>query len=91
MRNIILLSIMIAVSAAFFASAHPDGLEKVAETLGFIESGVERSSIMTDYSVSFITHQGISTSVAGILGIFLTLGLFWGIAFTLKKTLRYNK
>jgi hypothetical protein len=43
MRNIILLSIAIAIAAAFFACAHPDGLEKVAQTLGFMERGVERA------------------------------------------------
>lgn len=86
MRNIILLSILIAVLAAFFASSNPDGLEKVAETLGFIERGVERSSVMTDYAVPFISHEGISTSIAGILGIFITLGLFWGVAFALRRS-----
>ena len=85
MRNIILLSILIAVTAAFFASSHPDGLEKVAETLGFIERGVERNSILTDYSVPFISHEGLSTSAAGVLGIFITLGLFCGTALVLRK------
>ena len=85
MRNIILLSIMIAILAAFFASANPDGLEKVAETLGFIEKGAERTSLMTDYTVPIISHEGISTSLAGILGIFITLGLFWGIALAFKR------
>ena len=86
MRNIILLSILIVVLAAFFASAHPDGLERVAEALGFIEKGVERSSLMTDYAVPFISHEGISTSLAGILGILMTLGLFWVTALFLRKT-----
>lgn len=85
MRNIILLSIIIAVLAAFFASSHPDGLEKVAERLGFIEKGVERSSVMTDYAVPFISHEGVSTSAAGVLGIFITLGLFCGTALILGQ------
>ncbi|MFH1684419.1 MAG: PDGLE domain-containing protein [Candidatus Margulisiibacteriota bacterium] len=85
MRNIILLSVVIAISAAFFASANPDGLEKVAETLGFIEKGAERTSLMTDYAVPFIAHEGMSTSVAGLFGIFLTFGLFWGTAMAFKK------
>lgn len=85
MRNIILLSITIAILAAFLASANPDGLEKVAETLGFIEKGAERSSVMTDYAVPFITHEGMSTTLAGILGIFITFGMFWGVATAFKK------
>ncbi|MEE8637476.1 MAG: PDGLE domain-containing protein [Candidatus Margulisiibacteriota bacterium] len=85
MKNIILLSILIAVLAAFFASTHPDGLEKVAENLGFIHKGMERSSVMTDYAVPFISHEGISTSAAGILGILISLGLFWATALFLRK------
>jgi len=88
MKNIILLSILIAILAAFFASANPDGLEKVAESLGFIESGVERSSVMTDYTVPFISNPGISTSAAGILGILLILGVFWLTTLVLKKASR---
>jgi hypothetical protein len=86
MRNVILLSILIAVLAAFFASAHPDGLEKVAQSLGFIESGVERSSVMTDYTVPFISHEGASAAIAGILGILLTFGFFFLTAVLSKKS-----
>jgi len=85
MRNIILLSILIAVAAAFLASSHPDGLEKVAESLGFLEAGVERSSVMTDYTVPFISHAGISTALAGMVGVFATLAVFWVSAKLLKK------
>ena len=93
MKNIIILSIIIAVSAAFFASAHPDGLEKVAQNLGFIERGVERISLMTDYSVPFVKHEGLSASIAGILGVFLMLGLFWLVAALFRKRSNncYNK
>jgi hypothetical protein len=85
MRKVILLSIVISILAAFFASASPDGLEKVAATLSFGERGMERSSIMTDYAVPFVAHEGISTSLAGILGVFITLGLFAGVAVAMKK------
>jgi hypothetical protein len=88
MKNIILLSVLIAVLAAFFASSNPDGLEKVAGSLGFMDRGIERSSAMTDYSIPFLSQEGISTSIAGILGIFITLGLFWVTALFLRKMAR---
>ncbi|MFC1637382.1 PDGLE domain-containing protein [Candidatus Margulisiibacteriota bacterium] len=72
-------------AAWYITSANPDGLEKVAETLSFIEKGVEGSSIMTDYTVPFIAHEGLSTSLAGILGILITFGLFWGTAVAFKR------
>jgi len=58
--------LLIAVSASYLASSHPDGLEFVAEKLGFINSAVERSSVLGDYNV-----------YTGIIGIFLCFGLFW--------------
>jgi len=64
MRKIILFSILIAVLAVFFASSHPDGLEKVAETLGFIDGAVERGGFQYD----------LFPSMAAIVGLF---GLFW--------------
>lgn len=85
MRNIIILSVLIAVAASFFASAHPDGLEKVAETLGFIDAGIERTAVMTDYSVPFVSHEAISAALSGIAGIALCLGVFWLAAALLKQ------
>jgi cobalt/nickel transport protein len=84
MKKIILLSTVIVIMAAFFASANPDGLEKVAERLGFVDRGVERASIMTDYAVPGVKNERVSTSFAGIAGIFITLGIFWLSAKALK-------
>ena len=83
---VILFSIIVAVFASFFASSHPDGLEKVAETLGFIGKGRAFSSFFTDYSVSFISIEGISTTIAGIMGILLMYGIFKGIGIIIIKT-----
>ena len=73
MKKIILLSILIATLAFFFASSNPDGLEKVAGNLGFINCAVERVGF--GYDLVF--------SVAAILGITV---LFWGVARFLKST-----
>lgn len=80
MRNILLLAILIAVSAAFFASTHPDGLEQAAEHLGFGGTAIERSSVMTDYTCPFVARADWSTAAAGIIGIFICWSLFWAAA-----------
>jgi hypothetical protein len=37
---VVLISIAVAILAGFFASTHPDGLEKVAANLGFEHKAV---------------------------------------------------
>jgi len=85
MKRLFLISILIAVLAAFFASANPDGLDFVGEKLGFSGKGVERTAPMADYGISFFPEGGISTATAGIAGVLLTLSIFWLVAFLLKK------
>lgn len=73
--KLLLLIVVITVAASFFASAYPDGLEWVAEKLGFIETAQESSSVMTDYACPFIKFGGLSTVVAGLVGIGIILTL----------------
>ena len=87
MKKIIFLAILIAALAALFASSHPDGLEKVAISQGFIDRGVEHNSIMADYSLPFLNAGAVSTATSGIIGILLLLGVFCGVKsfFSLKN------
>ena len=71
---------LIAISASYLASAFPDGLEFVAEKLGFISAAVERSSVMTDYTLPILGETPFSTAVSGIIGIGLCFGVFWLIS-----------
>ncbi len=68
----------IAVAAFFapFASTLPDGLESVAERMGFDKLGSETSfSVLPDYSVPipFDGWQGISVALAGVGGTLAVL------------------
>lgn len=85
MKKLFWISVVIAILAAFFASANPDGLDFISKKLGFSDKGQERTAPMIDYSVSFLPEGGISTSTAGIAGILITLGIFWLAAYILKK------
>jgi hypothetical protein len=79
LRKIVLFSILIVILAAFFASSSPDGLEKVAEKLGFIGKGAESRSILTDYSLPFLKSGPVNTAAAGVVGVGLILATFLGI------------
>ena len=53
-----------------FASSNPDGLERVAGDLGFLQSGQSAPyQILPDYSVPFLGATPISTIVAGLIGL----------------------
>ncbi len=77
---------LIAGLLSLFASAWPDGLEKVAEDTGFIDLAEQvRISIPTPFAdYTFIENEGIGTSIAGIVGSIVCFGVAWGIAQVVK-------
>lgn len=82
-----LFVVIIVVSALLpFASGDPDGLEKVAQTLGFDDREQERSAYapMQDYD-AIGDGSYMSAFIAGIGGTLATLGLGFGTGYLLKK------
>jgi cobalt/nickel transport system permease protein len=68
------------------ASAHPDGLEWVAEQKGFLE--VARSpllNIIPDYVFPGISNEALATILAGIIGLLLVFGVTLGVAYMRRK------
>lgn len=78
--------LLIAGLLSLFASAWPDGLEKVAEDTGFIDLAEQiRISVPTPFAdYTFNENEGIGTSMAGILGSIVCFGVAWGIAQVVK-------
>jgi cobalt/nickel transport system permease protein len=71
----ILLSLL-AVLLSPLASAHPDGLERVAEDLGFLNSGLDAPyQVLPDYTLPFLGETALSTILAGAVGALIVLGL----------------
>jgi hypothetical protein len=81
MKKPIIFAGLIAVLAAFWASANPDGLDKVSESLGFAARVIERHSLMTDYALPFLPAGPVSTAAAGMIGILIVFGLVSGLRF----------
>ena len=83
------LSLMLALFASPFASSWPDGLEKVAEKLGFIdkasETGAWTKSPAPDYIIPGIGTERLATSLAGVAGTLAVFAAGWGMAFLLRK------
>lgn len=69
-KTLILILLYLAILIPF-ASEFPDGLEKVAETLGIEEKEPLWTGLMPDYQLPIIDKPYISTLAAGIFGVFL--------------------
>jgi hypothetical protein len=79
MKKLLLLSASIAGLAALWASTHPDGLDKVAETFGFANKAVEHQTLMTGYAIPFLPAGPISTAAAGMIGVLVVFSLISGL------------
>ena len=63
---------LIVVFLSPFASADPDGLERVAINMGFISTGADSPfSVLPDYTLPFLGETGLSTILAGVAGILI--------------------
>jgi cobalt/nickel transport system permease protein len=64
------IAALIVVLLSPLASADPDGLERVAEDMGFIDLGQSAPyEIIPDYTVPFLGETPLSTIVAGLIGV----------------------
>ena len=70
-----LVSLLLAGVVSFYASSHPDGLEKVAEEIGFIETAKDPAtarSALADYGVAGVENERASVGIAGVIGVAAT-------------------
>lgn len=66
---------LLVVLISPFASGDPDGLERVAMDMGFIDAGQSAPyEIIPDYTVPFLGETALSTILAGVVGI-IVVGL----------------
>jgi cobalt/nickel transport protein len=82
----LLLALLIAGVASYYASSHPDGLNFVAEKTGFIDhekSSPTAGGPFAGYETKGIHNDRMSGGVAGVAGSLMVLllagGLFWGL------------
>ncbi len=77
---------LLAVLLSPLASAFPDGLERVAEDMGFLEMGQSAPyEILPDYTIPFLGETALSTIVAGAVGALVVLGLAVVIGQSLRR------
>lgn len=82
------LSFVLAGVVSNFASSSPDGLEKVAEDIGFLDSAKDHTYAdgpLADYGVKGIENERLSTGTAGVIGVIATAGVSTGLFFVLRR------
>ncbi len=85
MKKIFLLALAVVILAAFFASKHPDGLDKTAKVLGFSDAAFQKGTVMSGYSLPFFEHGALTKAVAGMAGVIVVFLVFGSAVYFLKK------
>jgi cobalt/nickel transport system permease protein len=79
----VIATLLIAGVLSLFASSFPDGLEKVAEDLGFIKLAenvrIDTPTPFADYKIQGIDEK-LGTSISGIIGTIICFGFAFAIA-----------
>ncbi len=81
--------VLLTLAALFlspFASGNPDGLERVAEDLGFLSAGQGPSyQLLPDYTIPLLGETSLSTILAGVVGAAVLMGLLILLGRNLRK------
>ena len=86
--SFLLVSLVVAGVVSYYASAHPDGLNYVAEKTGFISAETAHhtsDSPFAGYSTKGVDNDRISGGLAGVVGVLLMLGLSTGLFWVLRR------
>lgn len=85
--TVTLIGLAIAVGLALLsplASAHPDGLERVAEDHGFIERAQDPAfNLLPDYTIPGLDGP-LSTVLSGVIGLLIVFALAYGITLLIR-------
>lgn len=85
------LSLVLAGGLSYYASSHPDGFEKSAGEIGFLDTAKEsplKDSPLAEYGVAGVENERISGGLAGVIGVASTAAISFGIFYGLR---RFNK
>lgn len=94
LRDTLVFGLIIALGMALFltpmASSLPDGLETVAEHLGFAHKDVGPAlhSPMADYQAPGVASSVAATALAGAVGTLVAFGLAWTLGCMLRPKIR---
>ena len=68
-------ALVLAAVVSFYASSSPDGLEKVAGDIGFLDTAKDHANsdfALADYGVAGVENERFSVGLAGTIGVVAT-------------------
>jgi cobalt/nickel transport protein len=68
-------ALVLAAVVSFYASSSPDGLEKVAGDIGFLDTAKDHANsdfALADYGVAGVENERFSVGLAGTIGVVTT-------------------
>ena len=84
----LVLSLVLAGGVSYYASSQPDGLEKVAGDIGFLDSAKESAvedGPLAGYGVAGVDNERISGGLAGVIGVASTTAVSFGLFYALRR------
>ena len=84
----VLVALLLAGVVSWYASASPDGLEKVAEDRGFSSSAEDHrlaDSPFADYATTGVDSDRLSGGLAGVVGVGATLLIGGGLFLLIRR------
>jgi cobalt/nickel transport protein len=88
LAGLLLVALVLAGVVSFYASGSPDGLERVAEDTGFIDTASEHAAAdgpLADYRTTGIDDSRLSGGVAGVTGSLVVLVLAGGLVIAVRR------
>lgn len=85
----VVVALLLAAVVSFYASGSPDGLERVAKSLGFAGTAGEHatgSSPLADYGVAGVGSDRLSGGLAGVIGVVVVGVIMYGLTRLLRRS-----
>jgi cobalt/nickel transport protein len=84
----LLVALLLAGVVSFYASGSPDGLERVAEDKGFLDSAEEHPAAdgpLADYRAKGVDDDRLAGGVAGVTGALVVLVVVGGLTYVVRR------
>jgi len=84
----LLVTLLVAGVASYYASSHPDGLEYVAEQAGFADTAEDSASAdspLSDYQVKGVENDAVAGGLAGVIGALVVLLVAGGLVYVVRR------